>query len=170
MAEDAEALSGSLALFSDLTRVLLQDVRREAAASLEALVPHKITTLFGLITAGADLYRSLGVKTKSEAEAGEWDSFLKQVDDGLQASDGLLFGLGSSYAKVMRFGCLLQYSEYVAAGRDFPDVPPRLLEDIYQEHHPGGVSLSGSEAAAGPHPPFWMTALTRPCGRAGGQS
>ncbi|KAM9703211.1 selenoprotein L isoform 1-T3 [Menidia menidia] len=112
MAEDAEALSGSLALFSDLTRVLLQDVRREAAASLEALVPHKITTLFGLITAGADLYRSLGVKTKSEAEAvwqksdhhaavrqqldellqleGEWDSFLKQVDDGLQASDGLL--------------------------------------------------------------------------------
>ncbi|CAG5928458.1 unnamed protein product [Menidia menidia] len=42
------------------------------------------------------------------------------------------FGLGSSYAKVMRFGCLLQYSEFVAAGRDFPDVPPRLLEDIYQ--------------------------------------
>uniref|UniRef100_A0A3B4TM56 Selenoprotein L n=1 Tax=Seriola dumerili TaxID=41447 RepID=A0A3B4TM56_SERDU len=42
------------------------------------------------------------------------------------------FGLGSSYAKVMKFGCLLQYSEYGAVKRDFPDVPPRLLEDIYQ--------------------------------------
>lgn len=42
------------------------------------------------------------------------------------------FGLGSSYAKVMKFGCLLQYSEYPAVDRDFPDVPPRLLEDIYQ--------------------------------------
>ena len=42
------------------------------------------------------------------------------------------FGLGSSYAKVMKFGCLLQYSEYGAAGRDFPDVPHHLLEDIYQ--------------------------------------
>ena len=42
------------------------------------------------------------------------------------------FGLGSSYAKVMRFGCLLKYSEYRAVDRDFPDVPPHLLEDIYQ--------------------------------------
>uniref|UniRef100_A0A668AAG4 Selenoprotein L n=2 Tax=Myripristis murdjan TaxID=586833 RepID=A0A668AAG4_9TELE len=42
------------------------------------------------------------------------------------------FGLGSSYAKVMKFGYLLHYSEYVAVGRDFPDIPPRLLEDIYQ--------------------------------------
>lgn len=42
------------------------------------------------------------------------------------------FGLGSSFAKVMKFGCLLQYSEYGAAGRDFPDFPPHLLEDIYQ--------------------------------------
>lgn len=42
------------------------------------------------------------------------------------------FGLGSSYAKVMKFGCLLQYSEYGAVERDFPDVPHRLLEDIYQ--------------------------------------
>lgn len=42
------------------------------------------------------------------------------------------FGLGSSYAKVMKFGCLLQYSEYGAAGVDFPDVPPRLMEDLYQ--------------------------------------
>lgn len=42
------------------------------------------------------------------------------------------FGLGSSYAKVMSFGCLLLYSEYGAVDRDFPDVPPHLLEDIYQ--------------------------------------
>lgn len=42
------------------------------------------------------------------------------------------FGLGSSCAKVMKFSCLLQYSEYGAVDRDFPDVPSRLLEDIYQ--------------------------------------
>uniref|UniRef100_A0A672YSX5 Uncharacterized protein n=3 Tax=Sphaeramia orbicularis TaxID=375764 RepID=A0A672YSX5_9TELE len=42
------------------------------------------------------------------------------------------FGLGSSYSRVMSFGCLLQYSEYGAVDRDFPDVPARLLEDIYQ--------------------------------------
>lgn len=42
------------------------------------------------------------------------------------------FGLGSSYADVMRFDCLLQYSEYEADDRSFPDVPSRLLEDIYQ--------------------------------------
>ncbi|KAI3364491.1 hypothetical protein L3Q82_011272, partial [Scortum barcoo] len=205
--------------------------------SLENFVPYKITTLFGLITAGADFYKSIGVKKKSDAEAtwqkfyhhaavreqvdellqleSEWDSFLESVDRGLQTSDGQLsgrqiadslspdapltdarteksvtlgqylvqgqklllaalearstrvvvvafgsvegarlwleqtgctydmlldpqrkiyrsFGLGSSYAKVMKFGCLLRYSEYEAAGRDFPDFPPRLLEDIYQ--------------------------------------
>lgn len=42
------------------------------------------------------------------------------------------FGLGSSYAKVIKFGCLLQYSEFVVAGKGFPDIPHRLLEDIYQ--------------------------------------
>lgn len=42
------------------------------------------------------------------------------------------FGLGSSYASVMKFGCLLTYSEYGAVGRDFPEFPPGLLEDIYQ--------------------------------------
>ncbi|KAM7396018.1 hypothetical protein PAMA_007345 [Pampus argenteus] len=42
------------------------------------------------------------------------------------------FGLGSSYAKVMKFSCLLQYGEYGAVDRDFPDIPPHLLEDIYQ--------------------------------------
>lgn len=42
------------------------------------------------------------------------------------------FGLSSTYAKVLRFRCLLQYSEYGVLGIDFPDVPPRLMEDIYQ--------------------------------------
>lgn len=42
------------------------------------------------------------------------------------------FGLGSFYSKVMNFNCLLKYSEYGAAGRDFPDFPGRLVEDIYQ--------------------------------------
>ncbi|KAK5852660.1 hypothetical protein PBY51_006510 [Eleginops maclovinus] len=42
------------------------------------------------------------------------------------------FGLGSSYAKVMKFGCLLRYSEYGAVDRDFPDMPHKMLEDIYQ--------------------------------------
>lgn len=42
------------------------------------------------------------------------------------------FGLGSSYAKVMKFSILLQYSEFGRVNRNFPDIPPRLLEDIYQ--------------------------------------
>uniref|UniRef100_A0A3Q3GFB6 Selenoprotein L n=1 Tax=Kryptolebias marmoratus TaxID=37003 RepID=A0A3Q3GFB6_KRYMA len=42
------------------------------------------------------------------------------------------FGLGASYAKVMKFSCLLHYSEYRTANIDFPDFPPRLLEDLYQ--------------------------------------
>lgn len=42
------------------------------------------------------------------------------------------FGLGSSYSKVMRFRCLLTYSEYGAVDRDFPDIPSRLQEDLYQ--------------------------------------
>lgn len=53
-----------------------------------------------------------------------WIFFLPQVYKS--------FGLGSSYAKVIKFGTLLQYSEYEVADRDFPDVPPHLLEDIYQ--------------------------------------
>uniref|UniRef100_A0A8C5DSB2 Uncharacterized protein n=3 Tax=Gouania willdenowi TaxID=441366 RepID=A0A8C5DSB2_GOUWI len=41
-------------------------------------------------------------------------------------------GLGSSYSKVMGFDCLLRYSEYGVLNRGYPDVPPRLMEDIYQ--------------------------------------
>lgn len=42
------------------------------------------------------------------------------------------FGLGSSFSKVMRFGCLLTYSEFGAVNKNFPEVPARLLEDLYQ--------------------------------------
>ncbi|MED6294476.1 hypothetical protein CHARACLAT_021413 [Characodon lateralis] len=244
MAEDAaiseETLTSGLSLLVSLGKILLQNAEQEAAASLESFVPHKITTLFGLITAGEDFYRSIGVKTKGEAEAvwqkshhqpavreqveellkleKEWDSFLLSLDKGLQMTDeelsgaktvdslspdslftdarsgesvtlgqflgqgqklllanqtllearsvqvmvvsfgnvegaqlwlegtGCTFkmlmdsqrkvyrslGLGSSFSKVLKFGCLMQFSEYSIANRDFPDVPHRLLEDIYQ--------------------------------------
>ena len=42
------------------------------------------------------------------------------------------FGLGSSYVGAMNFDCLLRYSEYDANDRNFPDVPTRLLGNIYQ--------------------------------------
>lgn len=42
------------------------------------------------------------------------------------------FGLGSSYSSVMKFDCLLTYSEYGAAGRDLPDISAHLEEDIFQ--------------------------------------
>lgn len=112
MAEDVtvseETVTSALTLLVNLSKVLLQNAKEDAAVSLENLVPHKISTLFGLITAGADLYKSLGVKTKSEAEAvwqkfyhhagvreqveellqleSEWDSFLESVDTGLQTT------------------------------------------------------------------------------------
>lgn len=118
MAEDvtvpAETLTKSLTLLVNLGKILLQNAKQEAAASLETFVPYKITTLFGLITAGADLYRSLGVKRKCDAEAiwqksyhheavreqveellqleSEWDSFLQSVDKRLQMTDEQLSG------------------------------------------------------------------------------
>uniref|UniRef100_A0AAY5KNJ6 Selenoprotein L n=1 Tax=Esox lucius TaxID=8010 RepID=A0AAY5KNJ6_ESOLU len=42
------------------------------------------------------------------------------------------FGLGSSYTKVMSFRSLLKYAEYIVLGQEFPDIPPRFLEDLYQ--------------------------------------
>ncbi|KAM4528792.1 selenoprotein L [Fundulus diaphanus] len=118
MAEDVgfpeETLTRSLRLLVSLGQILLQNAQQEAAASLETFLPHKITTLFGLITAGGNFYRSIGVKTKGEAEAiwqklyhrpavreqveellkleNEWDSFLQSVDKGLQLTDEQLPG------------------------------------------------------------------------------
>ena len=45
------------------------------------------------------------------------------------------FGLGSSYAKVLKFDFLLQMAECKTAGREHPDVPHRLLGDIWQVRH-----------------------------------
>lgn len=118
MAEDVsvpvETLTNGLTLLLNLGKILLQNAKQEAADSLETFVPYKITTLFGLVTASEDLYRSLGVKKKSEAEAiwqksyhheavreqveellqleSEWDSFLQGVDKHLQMTDEQLSG------------------------------------------------------------------------------
>ncbi|KAM6906215.1 selenoprotein L [Lycodopsis pacificus] len=119
MAEDAnvskETLTSALTLMVNLGKVLLQTAKDQAEESLEAFVPYKITTLLGLITAGADFYRSIGVKKKSEAEdiwqkyyhhaavreqveellqlENEWDSFLESVDRRLQTTDRQLSGI-----------------------------------------------------------------------------
>lgn len=112
MAEDVavseETLVSSLGLLINWSKVILDEAKKQAAESLEKFVPHKISTLFGLITAGTDFYKSLGVKKKNEAEAiwqksyhrpavrekveellqveTEWDSFLDDVDRGLQTA------------------------------------------------------------------------------------
>ncbi|KAM8846595.1 selenoprotein L isoform 1-T1 [Synchiropus picturatus] len=76
------------------------------ATSLETFVAQKISALLGLIAAGADFYRSVGVTRKSEAEGvwqrfygrdavaeqveallqleRDWDGFLDWVDKSLQ--------------------------------------------------------------------------------------
>ncbi|KAF6735842.1 hypothetical protein FQA47_002409 [Oryzias melastigma] len=112
--EEREPLTRALSLLVNLGQVLLEKAQQEAAASLETFVPHKISTMFGLITAGANFYRSLGVKTKSEAEEvwkksyhhaavreqveellqleSDWDAFLQSVDEDLQCTDKLLSG------------------------------------------------------------------------------
>lgn len=108
--EPDQTLVSGLGQLVSLGNVLLEKAKQEAEASLESFVPNKITTLFGLITAGATFYKSLGVTKKSEAEAiwqkschhaavkeqvdqllqlqTNWDSFLESVDAGLQVIDG----------------------------------------------------------------------------------
>lgn len=61
------------------------------------------------------------------------------------------FGLGSSYAKVLKFSSLLQCGEYQVAKRSFPDIPYRLLEDLYQM---GGDFILNQEG---------KVLLSRPC-------
>ncbi|KAI7799801.1 selenoprotein L [Triplophysa rosa] len=41
-------------------------------------------------------------------------------------------GLGSSFAKVMKFKSLLHYSELLAMNRPFPEVPPQFIDDLFQ--------------------------------------
>lgn len=59
-----------------------------------------------------------------------WSLFLIKHGGLLQVYRS--FGLGSSYAHVMRFDCMLRYSEYEANDRNFPDFPSYLLGNIYQ--------------------------------------
>ncbi|CAL8314504.1 unnamed protein product [Lota lota] len=103
--EAEETITSGLSLLVNLGKVILQNAKQEAGASLEQFVPNKITTMFGLITAAADLYNSIGVTKKSDAEStwaksyhhapvreavenllqleSEWDSFLASVEAGL---------------------------------------------------------------------------------------
>ncbi|CAK6983799.1 selenoprotein L [Scomber scombrus] len=133
MAEDVsvETLTDGLTLLVNLGKVLLQKAHEDAAGSLEDFVPYKITTLFGLITAGSNFYKSIGVKKKSEAEA------------------------------------VWQKSFHDAAVREQVD---ELLQLERRRCDSGSVPRSGTEAAAGPHQTFRMTAVTRPRGRAASQS
>lgn len=112
MAEDLteaeDTLVRGLTMLVSLGRVLLHKAKDEATE--KGFLPHKITTMLGLITGGATLFKNLGVTKKSEAveiweksyhrEAvreqvdallqleTEWDSFLESVDSGLQTSGG----------------------------------------------------------------------------------
>lgn len=42
------------------------------------------------------------------------------------------FSLGSSFAKVMKFKSLLHYSEFMVMNRQFPEVPPQFIDDLFQ--------------------------------------
>lgn len=106
LTEAEDSLIRGLTMLVSLGKVLLQKAKEEAQESLESFVPHKITTMFGLITGGTTLLKNLGVTKMSEAEElwkksyhreavreqvdellqleTEWDSFLEGVDRGLQ--------------------------------------------------------------------------------------
>lgn len=106
LTEAEDTLVRGLSMLVSLGNVLLNKAREESAE--EGFLPYKITTMFGLITGGATLYKNLGVTKKSEAEEiwkksyhreavreqvdallqleTEWDSFVQTVDSELQAS------------------------------------------------------------------------------------
>ncbi|KAG7460968.1 hypothetical protein MATL_G00204600 [Megalops atlanticus] len=42
------------------------------------------------------------------------------------------FGLGASYAKVLKFNTMLEYGEYTVQQRTFPQAQPNIIKDIYQ--------------------------------------
>uniref|UniRef100_A0A3B3T3K8 Uncharacterized protein n=1 Tax=Paramormyrops kingsleyae TaxID=1676925 RepID=A0A3B3T3K8_9TELE len=43
-----------------------------------------------------------------------------------------MFGLGSSYLKILKFRNLQKYAEYTVLKRTFPQVDPSFVDDIYQ--------------------------------------
>ncbi|KAK2883699.1 hypothetical protein Q8A67_017336 [Cirrhinus molitorella] len=97
-----------------LGRTSLENVEKDVAkgGSWEDIVDKKIRPLFGLMSAGAKFFNSLGVKNQKEAESlweqffqnteirdnveallqleVEWDSFLKRLDVQIQMSDTVL--------------------------------------------------------------------------------
>lgn len=107
LTEAEDTLVRGLTMLVSLGRVLLDKAKQEAAEA--GFLPYKITTMFGLITGGATLFKNLGVTKKSEVEEiwkksyhreavkeqvdallqleTEWDSFLESVDIDLHSSD-----------------------------------------------------------------------------------
>lgn len=95
-------------------RTSLENVKKDVAkgASLQEIGDKQIRPLFGLMSAGAKFFNSLGVKNQKEAEhlweqffqntdvrdnvegllqlEVEWDSFLKRLDVQMQMSDTVL--------------------------------------------------------------------------------
>lgn len=110
----SEVLIEALQNFVKVVRTMLEDVEKATATtgSLQDFATNKLMSLFGIIAAGANLYSSLSVNKRSEAEdlwkplyqiAGvrdavedflelevEWDAFLESLDSRLQMSDKLL--------------------------------------------------------------------------------
>ncbi|CAB1342921.1 unnamed protein product [Coregonus sp. 'balchen'] len=62
MAEDISEAEDTLIYcltgLNTMGRILLENGKKEAAGSIEDFVPNKITTLFGLMTCGANFYNS----------------------------------------------------------------------------------------------------------------
>lgn len=110
-----KTVASGLSLLLKTNRALLDKAKLEAQESLESFVAHKLVDLLGLIAAGAEFYKSLGVKKRSEAESvwqkfyhhaevrdeveelleleSEWDSFIESVDEGVHAGAGQSSGL-----------------------------------------------------------------------------
>lgn len=111
---DQNILTGALKDLIAFVRTSLENVEKDVAkgGSLLETAHQKINILFGLMSAGAKFFNSLGVKNIKEAESiweqffqitevrdnvesllqleVEWDSFLKCLDVQMQMSDTVL--------------------------------------------------------------------------------
>uniref|UniRef100_A0AAY5KJQ5 Uncharacterized protein n=3 Tax=Esox lucius TaxID=8010 RepID=A0AAY5KJQ5_ESOLU len=118
ISEAEDALILGLADLNTMGRILLENGKQEAAGSIKDFVPNKITTLFGLMTCGANFYKSISVTKHSEAEdlwkksyhhamvreqvdellqlEEEWDAFLDSIDTELKTTDKQLTGRPTS--------------------------------------------------------------------------
>ncbi|KAK9956251.1 hypothetical protein ABG768_013996 [Culter alburnus] len=111
---DQNALISALNELKRFIRTSLDNVENDVAkgGSSQEIVNNKIRPLFGLMSAGAKFFNSVGVKNQKEAERlweqffqitevrdnvegllqleVEWDSFLKRLDVQMQMSDTIL--------------------------------------------------------------------------------